>query len=284
MSTSIEDNLQQQNEEIFALTTVFPDVVNVDEATRTVYVKLDCEVELKFNLPASYPSDSPPEHHVIVPAFMTELQRKLIDQFRTDYNDFKGIPVICQCIVTAQNIVEDYKKNLEAKPQTNDNIEEERRESEGIRANNIGRSCISSRRYDWMSGECFEDRKSVFQAHIVNVHTKDEPMEALSQLLENSKIARATHNMYAYIIKLPNGIELSDCEDDGEKAAGPKLLHMLKLMNMENQMIVITRWYGGIHLGPDRFRHICNLARKILVQYREENGTKIGKKSKKNGK
>lgn len=106
-------------------------------------------------------------------------------------------------------------------------------------------------------------------------------MAALSQLCENTKIARATHNMYAYVIKLPNGLELSDCEDDGEKAAGPKLLHMLKLMQLENQMIIVTRWYGGIHLGPDRFRHICNVAREILNEYRSKHpNTTIDKRNK----
>lgn len=29
-------------------------------------------------------------------------------------------------------------------------------------------------------------------------------------------------------------------------------------------MVVVTRWYGGVHLGPDRFRHIGNAARQVL--------------------
>lgn len=46
-------------------------------------------------------------------------------------------------------------------------------------------------------------------------------------------------------------------------------------------MVVVTRWYGGIHLGPDRFKHINNLARNIL----EEHGyIRDSKKVKKSGK
>ena len=30
------------------------------------------------------------------------------------------------------------------------------------------------------------------------------------------------------------------------------------------QVVVVTRWYGGIHLGPDRFKHINNAARTLL--------------------
>jgi hypothetical protein len=26
----------------------------------------------------------------------------------------------------------------------------------------------------------------------------------------------------------------------------------------------VSRWYGGIHLGPDRFKHINNCARNVL--------------------
>ena len=39
-------------------------------------------------------------------------------------------------------------------------------------------------------------------------------------------------------------------------------------MDAENVLVVVSRWYGGIQLGPDRFKHINNCARQIL----EENG------------
>jgi hypothetical protein len=48
------------------------------------------------------------------------------------------------------------------------------------------------------SAEPFEDRKSVFQAHLTPVHSKDEVQLVLSKLKENKKIGNATHNMYAY--------------------------------------------------------------------------------------
>lgn len=55
-------------------------------------------------------------------------------------------------------------------------------------------------------------------------------------------------------------------QDDGEGGAGAKLLNLLDLMKAKNVVVIVTRWYGGIHLGPDRFRHICNVAREILVE------------------
>jgi len=35
-------------------------------------------------------------------------------------------------------------------------------------------------------------------------------------------------------------------------------------MDARNVLVVVTRWYGGIHLGPDRFKHINNCTRDLL--------------------
>lgn len=35
-------------------------------------------------------------------------------------------------------------------------------------------------------------------------------------------------------------------------------------MDARNVMVIVTRWYGGIHLGPDRFKHINNCTRELL--------------------
>lgn len=33
---------------------------------------------------------------------------------------------------------------------------------------------------------------------------------------------------------------------------------------MNNVLVVVTRYFGGIHLGPDRFKHINQAARNAL--------------------
>jgi putative IMPACT (imprinted ancient) family translation regulator len=40
----------------------------------------------------------------------------------------------------------------------------------------------------------------------------------------------------------------------------------MQLMDVWDVMVVVTRWYGGIQLGPDRFRIINTAAREALVQ------------------
>ncbi len=50
----------------------------------------------------------------------------------------------------------------------------------------------------------------------------------------------------------------------GEAKAGPKLAELISNMGVNNLVVVVSRWYGGIQLGPDRFRHISNAARLAI--------------------
>jgi putative IMPACT (imprinted ancient) family translation regulator len=52
-------------------------------------------------------------------------------------------------------------------------------------------------------------------------------------------------------------------DDDGETGAGDKLLYLLERMEVTNTLVVVTRWYGGIQLGPDRFKHITGVAKQV---------------------
>jgi len=132
--------------------------------------------------------------------------------------------------------------------------------------------------YEWLSGEPLMDRKSSFQAHLCEVHTEQEAREALQQLLTStSKIQRASHNMSAWRIAERQDDKViikHDNDDDGEDAAGNKLAFLLDMRKDENVLVVVSRWYGGIHLGPKRFAHIVNVARELLVEHTEDKGEK----------
>mmetsp|Transcript_19905 Transcript_19905/g.24548 ORF Transcript_19905/g.24548 Transcript_19905/m.24548 type:complete len:324 (+) Transcript_19905:77-1048(+) len=130
----------------------------------------------------------------------------------------------------------------------------------------------------WITAEnTLIDRKSVFQAHLCVISSEEMVQRAVSKLIEgSSKIQRATHNMYAYRFTetLPDGKILlkHDNDNDGEDGAGSRLAQLIDMRKEDGVLILVSRWYGGIHLGPKRFAHITNVARELLVEC-HENGT-----------
>ena len=76
-------------------------------------------------------------------------------------------------------------------------------------------------------------------------------------LCKNKKFAKATHNTWGVI--LPDGTPLK--ADDGESGAGMVILRMLEREGRVGEIVVVTRWYGGKHLGGDRFRHVQECVR-----------------------
>ena len=81
----------------------------------------------------------------------------------------------------------------------------------------------------------------------------------IKQLCRKKKFAKATHNTWGLITD-----EGQIKNDDGESGAGMVILRMLEREGVRNHIIVVTRWYGGKHLGGDRFRHVQDAVRMYL--------------------
>ncbi|CAN8075512.1 unnamed protein product [Agarophyton chilense] len=113
-----------------------------------------------------------------------------------------------------------------------------------------------------LHGEPLTDRKSVFQAHLAFISSSDDVDRVMTQLREMKKVENATHNTMAWIV----GDE-EDFDDDGEKGAGKVMLHVLRQVGAQNKLCVVSRWFGGVKLGPMRFRHIGNVTRDILTEH-----------------
>ena len=55
----------------------------------------------------------------------------------------------------------------------------------------------------------------------------------IGQLMENRKIATATHNIRAFrLFCTEKQAVIQDCDDDGETHAGGRLLHLLQVLSM----------------------------------------------------
>ena len=81
----------------------------------------------------------------------------------------------------------------------------------------------------------------------------------IDELKQTKKFAKATHNSWGLICgegPLKN--------DDGESGAGAIIVRMLEREGLSDHIVVVTRWYGGKHLGGDRFRHVTDAVRTYL--------------------
>ncbi len=89
--------------------------------------------------------------------------------------------------------------------------------------------------------------------------SEEEAKAFIKELKRNKKFAKATHNSWAVLLE---GEPLKN--DDGEAGAGMVILRMLERAEIKNHLIVVTRWFGGKHLGGDRFRHVQEAVRIYL--------------------
>lgn len=87
-----------------------------------------------------------------------------------------------------------------------------------------------------------EVKRSRFLARALPVATPEEALQALPAI----SVADATHNCWAYRV----GAEYRS-SDDGEPAgtAGRPILAAIDGQGIDQVVVVVTRWYGGIKLG-----------------------------------
>ncbi|MEP3116154.1 YigZ family protein [Nisaea sp.] len=89
--------------------------------------------------------------------------------------------------------------------------------------------------------------------------SEEEAKAFIKTLCARKKFAKATHNTWALLTA-----NTASKNDDGEAGAGMVILRMLEREGVRDHIIVVTRWFGGKHLGGDRFRHVQNAVRIYL--------------------
>ena len=93
------------------------------------------------------------------------------------------------------------------------------------------------------SAQCEENiKKSRFIAHAGAVTTQAESLDFYESVID----PQATHNCWAWRINFQ-----VRSSDDGEPSgtAGRPILNVIERRKLENTMIVVTRYFGGIKLG-----------------------------------
>lgn len=103
------------------------------------------------------------------------------------------------------------------------------------------------------------DRGSKYAVSGGSCTSASEAKAFIQQLKRTKKFAKATHNSWGLLCN-----DGAVKNDDGESGAGNIILRMLETAELRDHIVVVTRWYGGKHLGDDRFRHVQTAVRMYL--------------------
>ncbi|KAI8904016.1 ribosomal protein S5 domain 2-type protein [Gorgonomyces haynaldii] len=243
-------------EELEAIEAIFPDLIagRSDRELELVFSLERGQAMLHISFPVEYPNEMPSfrlslprlsiksaDSIAIEKAVLETVQHKFTELFQPGY------VVLMDWI----GWIQEYLSEQYHIDETEENVEEVVVESVTVDCPHI-----------WHS-EPMTEKKSIFVAHAAIVRSIEEVVAVRKTLLLDRKIASATHNITAYRIVSGTTV-IKDCDDDGEDAAGARLLHLLELTHAQNIFIMVSRWYGGILLGPKRFKLINNCARALL--------------------
>lgn len=104
--------------------------------------------------------------------------------------------------------------------------------------------------------------KSKFISYAYPVTTEEDIKELLDNL--KAKYSDATHICFAYSLSSPR---LDKCDDNGEPSgtAGKPILELIKKKNLENVLVVVVRYFGGIKLGAGGLVRAYTNASKLVL-------------------
>lgn len=90
-------------------------------------------------------------------------------------------------------------------------------------------------------------QKSRFLTYVSRAETEQQAQDFINNIKEKHK--SANHNCSAYIIGEHDNIQKAN--DDGEPSgtAGVPMLEVLKKQGLQDTVVVVTRYFGGIKLG-----------------------------------
>lgn len=140
------------------------------------------------------------------------------------------------------------------------------------------------------------DRKSVFIGCFIPIEFHEQLMPSIEKIKNDVQFSMITadHKIAAWRLKshqkklsfsiqeqsyLPS--EGSDCgllietgsDDDGEKGGGRTIEKMLPKLDIIG-LVIVSRWWGGVLLGPVRFDYIRDCTFNAVQKFRQQNALK----------
>ncbi|KAI1342108.1 RWD domain-containing protein [Xylariaceae sp. FL0016] len=259
---------EELKDEVEAINSIYGDGCLVPSDTANVYIlKPPGEsASLRIEFPSAYPSEPP----LVVGTNSTGQGGKKGDAARERSLFVRALGNVYQPgVVCLFDAIEELGRLLEElAPDDHQALSTVQQELEDDSKDEAPVDPITAMKEPpWIISDPVIEMKSVFVARCAAVSSTVEAETFVQHLLATDRKARAaTHNITAWRIRGPNNTSFQDCNDDGEDAAGGRLLHLMQLMDVWDVMVVVTRWYGGVKLGPRRFALINQAARDAFVK------------------
>lgn len=278
---SMESNVELQQDEILALESIFGDEVveSLEESICLTFPHIDSSpfVRVVLYFPAEYPSHEPPIAEIsspildesVIASMGAKLQEMFVpgqvvgfewlawvqEEWDALYSKIHGATECCELVEDDKHREDERHTSMQSPSENRDDKEASSRSTNALSWDDI------------YHGDILVEKKSKFQAHVASITSVDEVEGIMDVLLQNTKVHNATHNIMAYRVESDRGNLHQDFDDDGESAAGKRLLHLLQVMDRHNLIVVVSRWFGGIKLGPSRFACINNAARIAIEEF-----------------
>ncbi|KAK7967096.1 impact protein-like protein [Apiospora aurea] len=125
--------------------------------------------------------------------------------------------------------------------------------------------------HTWSASSPITSRDSTFIVRATKLATLSQRQASLQALFTAiPNLRSADHNAWAYRVKKPDmfgsHVIREDSFDDGERGSGDFMLKIMRETNTIDTLVVMTRWYGGTMLGPDRWRIIRTCLKEALAE------------------
>ncbi|OAA67953.1 Impact family [Niveomyces insectorum RCEF 264] len=134
----------------------------------------------------------------------------------------------------------------------------------------------------WSVSQTLVLKDSTFVARATTLNDPAQRATLVRNLLDaHPNLRTASHNAWAYRVRSrssgghDNPVVRQDSFDDGETGCGDLLLRVMRELGAVDTLVVLTRWFGGTMLGPDRWRLMRNCVTGALAERLRRTGAAV---------
>ncbi|KAK3303306.1 uncharacterized protein B0T15DRAFT_401506 [Chaetomium strumarium] len=136
-------------------------------------------------------------------------------------------------------------------------------------------------RSTWAVSQPVSLKDSTFVARATHISDAPQRKMLMQSLLDDvPSLKTATHNAWAFRLRPPpsagpDARVREESFDDGETGCGDLILRVMRESSTVDTLVVLTRWFGGTMLGPDRWRLMRKCVTSVLGERLRKTGAEV---------